>query len=104
MVAAATANAANIKASAGRVYGYSIFNNSTLYPVFVKLYNTAGTPTVGTGVVQTIGVQAGESINVEFSAGITYSTGIGISITKGITFTDATAVALSDCVVNIFYK
>src|SRR3954469_25874005 len=35
-VAAASTNTANIKASAGRVTGWSIYNNSASYPVFVK--------------------------------------------------------------------
>src|ERR1700757_4598028 len=58
VVSAATTNAANVKASPGQVYGWRIFNN-TGYPVYIKLHNTAGTPTPGSGVVETIGVQAG---------------------------------------------
>lgn len=103
-VAAATTNAASIKGSAGIVFGWTIFNNAA-YPVYVKFHNLATTPTAGTGVVHTIGVQAGTAAPpLAVESGIGFSTGIGISIVKGITDADATAVALSDCVVDIKYK
>jgi len=103
VVAAASTNAANIKASAGRVQGWSIFNAAD-YPVYVKFHNTAGTPTAGSGVVYTIGVQAGTHVNFDDDDGLAFATGIGISITKLIADADATAVAASDCVVNVHYK
>ncbi len=58
VVAAGSTNAANIKAAPGQVYGWNIYNNAG-YPIYVKLHNTAGTPTPGSGVIQTIAVQAG---------------------------------------------
>lgn len=103
LVSAGSTNANNVKASAGQLYGWRIYNNAG-YPVYVKFYNTAGTPTPGTGVVETVGVQAGTAAEFSIGAGIAYSTGIGLSITKGITDADATAVLASDCVVDIFYK
>jgi len=102
-VAAATTNAKNIKASAGQLFGVHIFNNAA-YPVYVKIHNTASTPTAGAGVIQTIGCQAGESRDVVFPLGKAYATGIGITIVKGITDADTTAVALSDCTVDIDFK
>jgi hypothetical protein len=102
-VAAASTNAVNIKASAGRVTGWVIFNNAD-YPVYVKFHNTAGTPTAGSGVAYTIGVQSGTQANFDDDDGMAFATGIGISIVKGITDADATAVLLSDCVVNVNYK
>ncbi len=105
VVAAATTNAANIKASAGQLYGVHVFGNpSTAYPVYVKFHNTAGTPTAGTGVVLTVGVQAGMSRDVIFPNGFAFATGIGITIVKGITDADGTSVAVSDCVCDVDYK
>jgi hypothetical protein len=101
-VSAATTNAANVKASAGTVVGYDIFNNGA-YPVYVKLHNTAGTPTAGSGVVRTIGVQAGTRAVSPPGLSFALGTGIGISIVKGIADADATAVAASDCVVDLSY-
>jgi hypothetical protein len=103
LVSAGSTNANNVKASPGQVYGWSIFNNA-VYPVYVKLYDTAGTPTAGTGVVQTIGVQAGTGRDFSLDSGIAFGTGIGLTITKGIADSDATAVLASDCVVDLFYK
>ena len=103
VVAAASTNAANIKASAGRVTGWVIFNSAD-YPVYIKFHNTAGTPTAGSGVVYTIGVQSGTQIVFDDDDGIAFSTGIGISITKLIADADTTAILASDCVVNVNYK
>jgi len=104
VVAAGSTNAANIKASAGRVTGWHIFNNA-MYPVFVKFHNTNGTPTAGTGVVYTIGIQGGVALEGGMGDdGLAFATGIGITIVKGIADADATAVAASDCVVNVHYK
>ena len=102
-VSAASNNAANIKASAGTVTGWKIYNNG-IYPVYVKLYNKATTPVPGTDTPQqTIGVDAGLGEPM-IGAGFTYTAGIGIAIVKGIVDGDNTAVAASDCVVDIFYQ
>lgn len=103
VVSAATTNTANIKASAGQVYLVRVYNNVG-YPIYVKLYNTAGTPTAGTSVIETFAVQAGTGLVVPIVSGRPFAAGIGISITKGITDADATATALSDCVVDVYYN
>jgi hypothetical protein len=103
VVSAASTNTANVKASAGQLYGFDIFNNAN-YPIYVKLHNTAGTPTAGSGVVQTIGVQAGSGKSWSSDIGRAFSTGIGISIVKDIADAGTTAVAASDCVVDLFYN
>jgi hypothetical protein len=102
-VAAATTNAANIKASAGQIYGITVFNKA-LYPIYVKLHNTSGTPTAGAGVVRTFGVQAGTQAIYPQPNGIAFGTGIGISITKELADSDTTAIAAGDCVVDVEYK
>ena len=103
VVSAASTNAANVKASAGRLQGWAIFNVAD-YPIYVKFHNTAGTPTAGSGVVYTIGVQSGQHCNFDDDDGIAFATGIGVTITKAITDADTTAVAANDCVVNLHYK
>lgn len=103
VVSAGSTNLANIKASAGRVTGWSIFNNAD-YPVYVKFHNTAATPTAGSGVVYAIGVQSGQRSELDDDDGLAFSTGIGISIVKGIADADTTAILASDCVVNVHYK
>jgi len=104
-VSAGSTNAVNLKASAGQVYGWSIFNNAG-YPVYIKLFNNTNTPPVpGTDtVVKTIGCQAGVSVEGSIEAGLPFSVGIGIAIVKGIADANSTAVLASDCVVDIYYK
>ena len=103
LVAAASTNANNVKASAGQLYGITVFNNAA-YPIYVKFHNTAGVPTAGVGVVRTFGVQAGMQGFYEQVNGVAFSTGIAITIVKGIADADATAVAANDCVVDVEYK
>lgn len=101
-VAAASTNATSVKASAGQVYGWSVYN-AAAYPIYVKLHNTAGVPTAGAGVVQTIGVQAGTGAQAFNTSGIAFSTGIGFTIVKDIADAGTTVVALNDCVLDLFY-
>lgn len=102
-VSAGSTNAANVKASAGRVLGWYVYNAAD-YPIYLKFHNTAGTPTAGSGVVYTVGVQSGTSSTFDDDDGFGFATGIGVSIVKGIADADATAVLASDCVVNVHYK
>ena len=102
LISAATTNATSVKASAGQLYGYYIYNdaNATRY---VKLHNTAGTPTAGTGVVMVVAIPAGSGANVEFANGIAFSTGIAFTTVTGIADANATAVGASDLAINLFY-
>lgn len=103
VVALGSTNAQSIKASPGQLYAVRVFNN-TSYPIFVKFHNTAGVPTAGVGVVETVSQQAGTGGQYDMGGlGDVFSTGIGMTITKGLADNDATAVVLNDCVVDVFY-
>lgn len=102
-VSAASNNAHTIKASAGTVTGWKIYNNAE-YPIYVKLYDLASTPDPSSNTPkQTIGVDAGLG-DVSNSAGFTYTSGIGIAIVKGIADNDNSPVAADDCSVDLFYQ
>lgn len=103
VVAAASTNPTAIKATPGLVTGVDVFNNAA-YPIYVKLHNNAGAPVAGVGVVRTIGVQAGVGRYVSIPLGSYFDTGIALTIVKGLADADATAVALSDCVVDVDYN
>jgi putative Ig domain-containing protein len=104
VVALSGVNAAVIKSSAGVLTGWNV-SNDTEYPIYVKLYDKATTPNVGTDVpAQTIEVQAGVPAPFPVGPGITYSNGIAIAITKGMADSDATPVVAGDCAVDIFYQ
>lgn len=103
---AASNNAAVVKASAGQVYGWYFFNNSTATK-FVKLYNKTTTPAPATdnGVLAiTIPVPAGGGTNVFWGSGVAFATGIGIAIVNLVSETDNTSVAAADVCGWLLYK
>lgn len=92
LTGAASNNAAFIKASAGNLYEISVFN-PTAAIIYLKLYNKASAPTVGTDVPKlTIAVPVNTEKVVEFGAmGKRFGTGIAIATTTGAGATDNTA-------------
>lgn len=100
----ATTNAASIKASAGKVFAGSFMNASAAVK-YVRLYNLATAPTVGTSTpYAVIAIPATSSKEVEFGTlGINFGTGIAIAITNAATDLDATAVAAGDVRVLLSY-
>jgi hypothetical protein len=104
LVSAASTNATVAKASAGQLYGYSVFNAGD-EPVYLKLYNQATTPTVGTDTpVVRLLVPAGSGANLHLDKGVAFATGIAFALTAGLADADATAVAAAEVLVNLFYK
>ena len=104
-VAAASDNATNLKASAGQVYSIDVYNNAA-YPVYLKLYNSASSPTGcgATGLFKVVGVQSGTQHVLQSEEGWAMGTGIGYCLTKGIADSDDTAVLVSDATVDLGYK
>jgi hypothetical protein len=103
LISAATTNATNVKASAGQVYGWTIFNTNAAIR-YVKLHNTAGAPTAGTGVVYTIGVPATGGNNITLPTGLAFSTGIAFTTVTGVADADTVAVGASDLAIDIHFK
>jgi hypothetical protein len=103
LVSAATTNATNVKASAGQLYGWYIYNSNAAARK-VAFHNTAGTPTAGASVSFAIVIPPTSAANVEFAMGIAFATGIGISTVTDLTDAGATAVAASDLIINLFFK
>jgi hypothetical protein len=103
VLAAATTNATSAKASAGRVFGWQL-TNTTAAAKYVRLYNLATAPTVGTSTpVYNIVLPANATVNASFPMGIAHSTGIAYAITNAIADLDATAVAANDVLGAIYY-
>ena len=102
----ASTNANNIKNSGGNLYSIiAIGLTSTVR--YLKLYNKATAPTVGTDTpVMTIPIPAntqGAGIAIPFSMGVNFSAGIGIAITSGSADNDTGAVGAGDVIVNLTY-
>lgn len=107
-VSTADTNAAVIKATAGKLYGVQASNVNTAVR-YLKLYNKATAPTVGTDVpVKTIAIPGGGTAggvrNVEIVGGADFTAGIAMALTTEATDAGTTAVAASEIVVNIDYK
>lgn len=98
--AAASTNATSLKASAGQLYTIDVFN-AAAYNVFLKLYNKASAPTVGTDTpVMTIPVQAGGGYSKTWPMGLPFATGIAYAITKLQADSDTTVVVAGDLTGN----
>lgn len=108
VISAATTNATVVKASAGQLGGLQVFNNSGTIG-YLKLYNKASAPTVGTDTpVKTLLIPANTSgagfIVPRSQIGTQFSNGIALAITGGIADNDNTAVAANAFVVNGDYN
>lgn len=103
LVSAATTNATNIKASAGKVTGWYIYNSNAAARKLV-FHNSASAPTAGASVYFSIMIPPSSGANVSFPDGIDFSAGIGITTVTGLADSDSAAVALNDLIINIFYK
>lgn len=98
---AATTNATSVKATAGTVWSV-VVSNTNAAARFLKLYNKASAPTVGTDVpVLTVVIPATSVITVNGGAnGIRFATGIAFAITAAATDADTTAVAAAEIKVS----
>lgn len=84
-----SAAAANVKASAGNLYGLVLGNSGTV-PCWVQIFNTAGTPTAGSSVVDSYFVQAGVTVVVPASTFALTNYGTGIAAAGATTDSGAT--------------
>lgn len=108
LISAATTNATSVKASAGTL-GFLTVGNINAAQRYLKLYNKASAPTVGTDVPVLVfiipGNTAGTGSNIPIpSAGINFSTGLAFAITTGVADNDTGAVAANEITVNYGYN
>lgn len=102
---AATTNATSVKTSAGklvRIRGY----NAAASIRYLKLYNKASAPTVGTDTpVLTLAIPASGSFEFDLGAlGFPFATGIAYAITGAAADADTTAIAAGDITcLNVLY-
>lgn len=102
LISAATTNATSVKATAGRIASGNITNNSASWR-YLKLYNKASAPTVGTDVpIQVIGLKPGDNTdltNLVNIFGLSFATGIAYAITGAPADNDTTAIGASEVIV-----
>lgn len=97
--AAASTNATNVKASAGRIYSIQLYNAATTIR-YLKLYNKASSPTVGTDTpVKTIPLPPSTGMILDWAnLGYYFSTGISYALTTGSGDSDTGALTAADVV------
>lgn len=102
-ISAATTNATSVKASAGRLYGVQVHNtNGTVR--YLKLYDKASAPTVGTDVPKKIIAIPPALIIpmvIQFGPGLQFANGIAFALTTGVADADTGAVGANEIVVNL---
>lgn len=108
LISAATTNSTLIKSSTGNLYFLSVSNVNAAVR-YLKVYNKATAPTVGTDTpIFTFlipGNTAGAGSNLCIpTIGINFSLGLGIGITTGVADSDTGAVAANEIVVNYGYR
>ncbi|MGB4761861.1 MAG: hypothetical protein WBP12_00725 [Candidatus Saccharimonas sp.] len=91
VVTTASTNAASVKSSAGNLYEITV-SNVTGTAMYVKLYNKASAPTVGTDVpILTVPVAANAIVNIPLGfVGKRFNVGIAVAVTGAIAATDTT--------------
>ena len=102
--AAASTNATNVKNGAGRVFTIIGVNNAG-GARFLKLYNKASSPTVGTDTpVATFQLPALQSFAIDIPRGLTFGTGISYALTTAAADADTGALTAGDVTcLNIAY-
>jgi hypothetical protein len=105
-ISAASTNSQNIKATQGCVTTITAMNVHATDIRYLKIYDSASAPTVGTTIpIQTYALAPlGGGVTVTFPDGMACTNGIGIGITSGIADNSTGAVTGSDVVVNITYR
>lgn len=101
LLSAASTNATSLKASAGTIYLiYAVNLNAAVR--YLKLYNKATSPTVGTDTpVATLPIPAsatGAGFVLPIGPGADFSTGIAYATTTGIADSDTGAVAANEII------
>lgn len=101
---AATTNATSTKASAGTVWNV-VASNINAAVRYLKLYNKASAPTVGTDIpVVVIPLPPGQVTSLNLSSnGLRFGTGIAWALTSGAADSDTGAVAAGEHKVAIAY-
>lgn len=100
---AASTNGAAVKGSAARLYGYQLANMTASWK-FLRLYNQAAAPTVGTTVpFMVVPLPPNSAIDLNMTIPITFSAGLGMAITGAAADLDATAIGAGEVIGSLLW-
>lgn len=99
-------NAQTITGTSVKFYGGVFTNTHATQFYFVKLFNKASTPTVGTDIPTLVfGIPPRQTIVIDENIGITFGTGLGICIVQAGATSDTTGVGtLGDICLTLYSK
>ena len=101
--AAASTNATSVKGSPGAIHRIQGFNNKAS-AVFLKLYDKATAPTVGTDVPRKT-IRLAATANFDFEMHDSYANGIAYALTGASGDADTTALVAADIqCMNVDYR
>jgi len=104
LISAATTNATSVTAVPTALLGITA-QNATAALRYLKLYDKAAAPVVGTDVpVETIALQPNSTFRAAYPRGLAFLAGLACALTAGQADTDATAVAAGDVLVDLEYQ
>lgn len=106
LLSAASTNATSLKASAGQIgFIYAVNLNAAVR--YLKLYNKASAPTVGTDTpIATLPIPAsttGAGFMISIPGGVNFTTGIAYALTTGVADADTGAVAANEIILFMGY-
>ena len=106
LISAASTNATVVKASQGCVTTITATNVHATDIRYLKLYNKATAPTVGTDTPVQVYALAplGGGVAITFLDGLQFSLGICFALTTGIAHTDVAAIGANDVAVSLSYR
>lgn len=102
-ISLASTNATVVKATGGVVTSV-VANNINAAVRYLKFYDKATAPTVGTDTpVHTIAMPAASVQNITFAYPLGFTNGIAFAITSGVAVADTGAVSANETVLNLGY-
>lgn len=102
LVSATGTNGTSVKAAPAVVYGF-IATNTNSSPRFLKLYDKASAPTVGTDTPKyTVAVP--RIATGSWPHGMTFSTGLAVALTSGAADSDTGGVLADEITATVLYK
>lgn len=108
LISEASTNAKLIKASAGVITSITAINLSEDSVSYLKLYDKASAPTVGTDIpVLTFPIPTnslGAGLTIAIPGGTSFKIGIALAITSGVADTNTDAISAEEVIVNVTYK
>lgn len=103
-ISTADTNGVSLKGSAGQIYAIQVSNIHSTDKRYLKLYNKASSPTVGTDTpVKTLTLFPGQSLTLYWEVGLPFTTGIAYAITSWLADNDTGAIGANEVMLNIDY-